>query len=70
MSEVTFQSIEPGTLNFGREDCINRNSEYKCLNVPVIEAVANNHCNTARVRCCKDRNCMERARVLALASVA
>lgn len=70
MSEVKFQSIEPGTINFGKTDCINRSSNYLCPNRPIIEAViTDTYGNTARVRCCRNKDCMERAGVLALASI-
>lgn len=67
---VYFQAIEPGTINFGRMDCINNHRDYHCPNTATIEAVAaDNRGNTARVRCCVDQKCMERARTLALASI-
>ena len=71
MSEVTFQSIRLGTINFEKTTFCNRNSDYQCPNTSVIEAViTDNHGNTSRVRCCRDQNCMNRAKVLALASIA
>ncbi len=56
-SEVFFQPKSP----YQKEDCINRNSSYNCLNDSTLEAV----CGSATVRCCEEERCKERAAQLA-----
>ena len=47
-----------------KDDCINKSADYQCTNESTLEAV----CGTARVRCCEDERCKNRAAELAEAS--
>ena len=56
-----------------KPDCINKNAEYQCPNESTLEAVykkPGGHPNwgPARVRCCTDQKCKERAAEFAIAA--
>ena len=65
MDDVTFGPLS----KWQKTDCINNSADNTCTNLATQEATLHDGSWSIGIRCCDEPACMERAKVLAIASV-